>query len=122
MRWLRIVSAALAVAVVLAGCSFASKEQREAEKITKAVIANDMTPVIGDFTPLAQTKVTRVAVAELSDELNSQGAFHGLKPTKEKCPPAFSCFIATYDKATYFERIRLSSDGKVASWWTHNTQ
>ncbi len=122
MKSVRVISAAVAVAVILAGCSFASKEQREAENITKAVIANNMTPVIGDFTPLAQTKITRVAVAELSDELNSQGAFHGLKPTTKKCPPAFTCFIATYDKATYFERIRLSSDGKVASWWTHNTQ
>lgn len=119
---IRIICTALVVGVVLASCSFESKEQREAENITRAVIANNMTPVIADFTPSAQAKVTRVAVAELSDELNSQGAFHGLTQTTKHCDPDFTCFLAKYDKATYFERIRLTSDGKVASWYTKSLQ
>ena len=41
--------AALCAAVVLAGCSFENKYEREADKITRAVMNNDLGPVKNDI-------------------------------------------------------------------------
>ena len=116
----RALALALA-ALSLAACAGQNRQEREADKITRAVIQNDMQPVMGDIDPAIKGQITRVRVAQLSDELNEQGAYKGLKQTTAAwCDrPGYDCFDVTFEKSTYHEVMKLGSDGKVQYWWMH---
>lgn len=113
---------ALAFALLsVAACGGPSRNQREADKITRAVIANDMTPVMNDLDPAIKGEITRVRVAELSDELNQQGAYQGLTQTTASwCDTSkYTCFDVKFASRPYLEKIKVGSDGKVQYWWIH---
>lgn len=113
---------ALALALLsFAACGGPSRTQREADKITRAVIANDMSPVMNDLDPSIKGQITRVRVAELSDELNQQGAYQGLtQSTASWCDTSvFTCFDVKFASRPYREKIKVGSDGKVQDWWIH---
>ncbi len=113
---IRAALAAASVALVLAGCSFQNKYEREADKITHAVISNDFGPVKNDITP--GTKITRVQIAAWSDELNSQGKYLSIKEGSQ-CDPGWHCFDVKFEKHAYVERMRLDENGKVTNWSFH---
>jgi len=73
------IAGALGMAILLGGCSTKNRYEREADKITNAVIADNMGPVFNDFDSSAQPTIRRVAVARLADELNGQGKFLGVQ-------------------------------------------
>ncbi len=111
---------AYAVALVaLAGCASHNKYEKEADKLTRAVVANDMSAVASDFAPSMQGQVTRVKVAQLSDELNAQGAYKSLKENDQNCPPTAHCFDVTFAKSSYREALSLDDNGKVTAWRLH---
>ncbi len=114
--------AVMLAALSLAGCSFQSKQEREADKITRAVINNNVAPVMGDFDPAIKGQITRVRVAELSDELNQQGQYEGLKQSTAWCQTGYLCFDVKFAKRPYHEVMKVGSDGKVQYWWIRAAQ
>ncbi|MDQ2871769.1 MAG: hypothetical protein M3R35_01420 [Candidatus Eremiobacteraeota bacterium] len=104
---------------LLAGCASHNKYEKEADKLTRAVVANDMSAVASDFAPRMQGQITRVRVAQLSDELNAQGAYKGLKENDASCPPAAHCFDVTFAKSSYREELSLDDNNKVTGWRVH---
>ncbi len=109
------------IALTLAGCSFQNKYEKEADKITRAVIANDMGPVQGDFTPAVSQQITRVKVAELSDELAGLGKYQGLKENPAACTPSgYHCFDVKFEKRPYREWLQMDDTGKVSVWRIHS--
>ena len=116
---MRIVIRALAAAaaLILVGCAFQNRNEREAERITRAVLANDLKPVDGDIAK--GISITRVQVAEWSDELNAQGKLVSVKETPTNCEPGWHCFNVKFQKRDYVERMRLDENGKVVSWNFH---
>ena len=112
MKFRIALAAALAV-VALAACSFQNKYEREAERITRAVMANDLTPVKDDLTP--GLNISRVKVAEWSDELDAQGKLLSLKEAKT-CTPGYHCFNVKFEKHEYVERMQMDDQGKVTQW------
>lgn len=117
----RFLALALA-ALSLAGCAFQNKDEREADKITRAVINNNVAPVMGDFDPAIKSQITRIRVAELSDELSSQGDYQGLKQTTAWCRTGYLCFDVKFAKRPYHEIMKVGSDGKVQYWWIRAAQ
>ena len=118
----RYLAAALA-ALSLAACAGQNRNEREADKITRAVIANDLRPVMGDFDPAIQGEITRVKVAELSDQLNADGPYKGLKQsTAAWCRAGYLCFDVNLAKKPYREVMKVGSDGKVQYWWIRPAQ
>lgn len=115
----RITVAGLLALAVLAGCASHNKYEQQADKLTRAVVANDMSSVKDDFDPSMQGQVTRVKVAELSDELNAQGAYKGLKENDQNCPPAAHCFDVTFEKRSYREALAMNDRNKVTAWRIH---
>jgi hypothetical protein len=109
----RIAAAAVCAAVVLAGCSFENKYEREADRITRAVMANDINPVKDDIAP--GSHITRVQIAEWSDELNDQGKLISVKEITP-CDPGAHCFDVKFEKHTYREELAMDDQGKVVSW------
>lgn len=111
------IAAAVAAALLIAACSFQNRNEREAQRITKSVIANDLRPVQNDIGK--GISITRVQVAEWSDELNAQGKLLSLKETTAGCEPGWHCFVVKFQKHTYLERMRLDENGKVVNWNFH---
>lgn len=100
----------------LSGC--ASSQQRVAGAITRAVVANDLSPVMSRLDPRIEGELTRVRVAELSDELNAEGAYQGLRQTNGTwCPRRAFCFDVKFQKAPFHEIMKVAKDGKVRYWW-----
>ena len=113
---IRAVLATALIGLVLTGCSFQNKYEREADKITHAVIDNNLAPVKNDIAP--GTQITRVKVAAWSDELNQQGKYMSLAESKT-CDPGWHCFDLKFEKHNYTERMRLDENGKVTNWSFH---
>lgn len=113
MKLAHLVAAAL-VASLLAGCSFQNKYEREADRITRAVMNNDLKPVAGDISP--RVKITRVEIAAISDELSEQGKLLSIKESTANCPAGVHCFVVKFEKHDYRETMRLDESGKVVEW------
>lgn len=122
MSAVRVAFAAAAAACILAACGGPNRNEREADRITRAVIADNMSPVVSDFDAKAQLDITRVRVAELSDELNAQGAYGGLKEDDTWCRTGYVCFDVHFAKRPYYEWMSLDSHGKVSGWQIRSTR
>jgi hypothetical protein len=109
--------AIILAAALLAGCSFQNKYEREAEKMTRAAMNNDLGPVQNDIAK--GIHISRVQVAEWSDELSEQGPLRSVKETTEGCTPGWHCFNVKFDKHDYTERMRFDEEGKVVDWRFH---
>ncbi len=95
----RVWLCALAAAALLTGCASQNKYEREADKITRAVMANNMTPVENDLAP--GLRITRVQIAAAADELDDQGKLESVKEVKP-CPIVGAhCFVVKFQKSTY---------------------
>jgi len=118
MKRLFVVLSVLGIAI--SGCSRENRYEREADKITQAVIANNMGPVINDFDTQSRAAVTRVAVARLSDELNSQGKYQGIQEVQvQNEGPNTHTLNAKFEKHMYTELLVLDDDGKIRQWHIH---
>lgn len=111
---------ALIATIVLASCSFQNRNEREAESITRSVISNDLRPVQNDIAK--GVSITRVQVAQWSDELNAQGKLLSVKETTANCEPGTHCFVVKFQKHTYLEQMRFDESGKVVNWNFHMVQ
>jgi len=115
VRLTRSMLAAVAI-VMLAACSFESKNEQLAHRITSAVMADDMSGVQALFTP--DTKITRIEVVEYSGELNGQGKLHSIVET-HPCDPGWHCFNAVFANRIYREHMRLNAKGQITDWFFH---
>ena len=111
-----LAASVLLAAVLLAGCSFQNKYESEAQKITEAVIANNLAPVQDDLAK--GISINRVQIAEWSDELSAQGKLLSVKETTP-CDPGVHCFAVKFEKRAYEEKMALDEDGKVTHWMFH---
>ncbi|MGP6159452.1 MAG: hypothetical protein ACLPYS_18415 [Vulcanimicrobiaceae bacterium] len=95
--------------------------ERLAADVTKAIVANNMRPVEGDFNALRRPQLEdRAKVGRLSNDLNALGAFKGVKETTPSDPAqGYHTFAATFDKATWSEDMTLDADGKIAAFHVH---
>ncbi|HEY9180092.1 MAG TPA: hypothetical protein VIO32_05195 [Candidatus Baltobacteraceae bacterium] len=111
----------LLLVLSLAGC--ANGNERLADAITRAVMANDLSPVMNRFDSGIEGVLTRVRVAQLSDELSALGGYQGLRQTHAAwCPQDALCFDVQFAKAPYREVMRLDKHGKVRYWWIRAAQ
>ena len=107
----------VACAASLAACSFENKNEREADRITRAVINDDLRPVQGDIAK--GVTIPRIKVAEWSDELSAQGKLQSIKEVTEGCDPGWHCFNVKFDKHMYVEHLQFDENGKVLKWNFH---
>lgn len=103
--------------IAIAGCSFQNKYEREADKMTKAVMADNLDPVKNDLVPNAN--ITRSQLANWSDELNSQGKLLSIKEQSTCAPAGYHCFAVKFEKHAYTEKLLLNDQDKIVSWTFH---
>lgn len=114
---IRSVLALACIAASLAGCSFQNKYEREAQKITEAVQKNDMSAVKSDLSP--NIALSRVQVANWSDELSAQGKLESVKEVTPCNKPGFHCLTVKFQKSTYDEWLQMDDQNKVVNWHFH---
>lgn len=112
---------ALVLVLVLAACGGGENaNEKLADRVTQAIVNNDITPVEKDFNALTRPRLTHGAVGRLSDQLNELGKFDR---THETTPKDVSngrhTFDAVFEKATWHEEMTLDEDGKIASFYAH---
>ncbi|MFY9779839.1 MAG: hypothetical protein WAJ85_04930 [Candidatus Baltobacteraceae bacterium] len=98
-----------------------NRYERLADDVTKAIVANDMRPVEGDFNALRRPQLEdRAKVGQLSNDLNALGAFKGVKETTPSgASEGYHTFSAAFEKATWNEDMTLDADGKIAAFHVH---
>lgn len=115
------VRALLAAATVLGlvACAGENHYEKLADDVTKAVVANDMRPVEGEFNALVRPKlVSRVRVGALSDRLAALGKFEGVKEdTPSGAQAGEHDFAARFVKSTWRVRMVVDADGKIAAYY-----
>ena len=111
----------LSAAALLSGCFGPNHNERLADRVTSAIVANDMRPVSKEFNAIVRPKLEdRASVGRLSDELNALGAFKGAhETTPHEAPAGKHTFSARFEKATWVEDMTLDQDGKIASFHVH---
>lgn len=117
---LRLLAASV-VLPTLVGCFGPNRSERLADRVTTAVIANDMRPVEKDFNAIVRPKLeNRQLVGRLSDQLNALGRFKGVHEiTPSGTSDGKHSFEADFEKAKWVEELVIDSDGKVAAFHIH---
>jgi hypothetical protein len=100
-----------------------NRYERLAGDVTRAILANNMRPVEGEFNALRRPQLEdRAKVGQLSDDLTALGAFKGVKETTPSgAREGYHTFAARFDKATWSEDMTLDADGKIATFHVHPT-
>ena len=106
--------------IALAGCSFENKYESEADRITRAVMADDITPVKADLAP--GLNISRVQLAAASDELDAQGKLLSVKEITPCDRVGYHCFDVKFEKHDYREWLAMDDTGKVTVWHFHMAQ
>ena len=109
-----LVAAALLIAST--ACSFQNAYEKKAQKVTEALIADDMTPVKDEIPPGA---LTRVQVAEYSAELSGYGKLKSVKEDPAGCPASMHCFDVQFEKRLVREQMLVDDKGKIARFNYH---
>jgi hypothetical protein len=115
--------AAFAVLPALAGCFGPNHNERLAERVTSAIIANDMRPVEKNFNAIVRPKLeNRQQVGRLSDQLNMLGRFKGVRETTSRgTGDGKHVFEVRFEKATWVEDMAIDADGKIAAFHIHQS-
>jgi hypothetical protein len=111
------LTALLVASLMLAACSGQNKYEKQADEITRAVMNNDLRPVQDQIAK--GISITRVQVAQWSDELNGQGKLISVKEVTTGCAPGWHCFNVQFQKHAYTERMQLDDTGHVVNWQFH---
>jgi hypothetical protein len=95
-----------------------------ANDVTKALVNNDMRPVEPEFNALRRPELeNRAKVGALSNFVNAEGAFKGVKEdTPSGSPDGFHHFIAHFAKGDLSENLTVDADGKIAKFDVHEPQ
>jgi hypothetical protein len=111
--------ALLGITALVSGCAGQNKYEREADTITRAVMADDAATVQKQFAP--GIPITRVRVASYSDELEAQGKLLSIKE-ESSCTPGYHCVLVKFEKNSYLERLQLNDHNQVTYWTFHMIQ
>jgi hypothetical protein len=111
-----IVAAAGALAA--AGCASESPAEKLADRVTRAIVANDMGPVAPEFNAIVRpTLMERERVGRLSDQLVPLGTFtRTQEDTPAGAPAGVHRFVAEFERGTRIEDLKLDADGKISAF------
>jgi len=96
----------------------ANRYEHLADRVTTAIANNNMKPVEGEFNALRRPQLEdRGKVGRLSDFVNAEGAFKGVKEdTPAGSQAGYHHFIAHFAKGDLAEDLTVDADGKIADF------
>ena len=108
-------AAALVRAVAaLAGCSFENKYEREADKITHAVMNNDLSRSRTTSHRASTSRASSRGVVRRAERAGQ--ARVDQRERYDRATPGFHCFDVKFEKRNYLEELAMDDQGKVTQW------
>lgn len=117
-----LASSALTGALVswaLAACSGSAgggTPQQVAERVTRAVYANDLNTTIGAFDDTMQRNVTRAQLGDLSDRMHELGAFTSIVQRSGTADTGRYEFDASFTGGMMLVQMRIDPGGKIGAY------
>ena len=103
-------------ALVLAGCSFQNRNEREADRIT----ARWSPTILGRSRRHRQRSLDHASTDRaVVGRAQRAGQALSVKETPANCDPGWHCFDVKFQKHDYLERMRFDENGKVVNWDFH---
>ena len=108
-------------ALALVACAGENHYEQLADRVTKAIVVNDMRPVEPEFNALTRKALeNRETVGRLSDDLIALGAFKRTREdTPKDAPQGKHTFVAEFEKGNWDEDMLIDADGKIAAFHVH---
>ncbi|HEY0798661.1 MAG TPA: hypothetical protein VGD50_05895 [Candidatus Baltobacteraceae bacterium] len=108
---------ALLLLAVVPGCAGNSSDPNGlADKITRAVYANDYDATTADFDDDTKKAVTRAEVGALSDKLHALGDIQQITPRTSDADKGRYDFTVALDHGSALVQLRLDPDGKIGAY------
>jgi hypothetical protein len=108
---------ALLVLAMAVGCASSSSDPAAmAEKITRAVYANDFDATTADFDDDLKGQVTRAEVGAISDKLHDLGDFKQFSQRSANADTGRYDYDVTLDRGSVVVQLRLDPSGKVGAY------
>jgi hypothetical protein len=105
------------VLVTVAGCGSPAETAADAaDRVTKAVLADDVDAVSSSFATPLQGSITRAEVGSLSDTMTALGAYKGV--TYESSDPSKHEYVyrADFDRGSMGVVVRIDGSGKLDAY------
>ena len=115
----RVAKLGLAISLLALGaCASqpASGPAQTAEKITRAVYADDVAATSADFEDALKGTVTRSDVGFLSDKMHALGDFESLASLNSAPDSGRYAYTANFAKGRMVVELRIDPDGKVGAY------
>jgi len=103
----------------LAACSnapSAGTAQQLAERVTRAVYANDLDTTLGTFDEATKRDITRAELGALSDRMHAVGAFKSLVQRDGNPDTGRYEFDASFSGGMMLLQMRIDPSGKVGAY------
>jgi len=113
------VLASTLLAASLAACSAGSHPSAPADvadKVTRAVYANDFDATVADFDEATRRAVTRSELGDMSDRMHALGAYQGLKERNSAPDAGKYEYDAAFANGRLIVQLRVDPDGKIGAY------
>lgn len=112
------LAAALGLIVLAAGCAqgAASGPDALAERITRAVYANDFDGTVATFDDALKKSATRSSVGDVSDRMHALGTLKTVKRRSADADRGRYDYDLTFERGTMLAQLRLDSSGRVGAY------
>ena len=108
-------AAALASIAFVTACG-GNDANATAERITRAVYANDLDSTIATFDDQTKKDVTRGELGEISDMMHGLGDFKSLTPRSANADSGRYEYDAAFTKGSMLVQLRIDASGKVGAY------
>ncbi len=115
---LRSAPACALLAFVAVACAAQSQAdpQQTAEKITRAVYANDLGTTVANFDDETKKSVTREALGDMSDKMHALGDLTSLAQKSANPDTGRYEYDAHFTSGTLLVQLRIDPSGKVGAY------
>ncbi len=101
----------------MSACASHSNDPRQlADRITRAVYANDFDTTVADFDDATRKSVTRSGVGDLSDKMHALGNYESLGQRRAEPDTGKYAYDAHFSNGTMLVELRVDPSGKVGAY------
>lgn len=107
------------LAASLAACSAGSHSASPADaadKVTRAVYANDLDATSADFDEATKRTITRSELGDMSDRMHALGAYRGLTQRSAAPDAGKYEYDAAFANGRLIVQLRVDPDGKIGAY------
>ena len=110
------LAGAVAACAFAAACSNGGDPQATADKLTRAVYANDLDTMVANFDDQTKKDVSRGELGEISDMMHGMGDYKSLTQRSANADSGRYEFDAAFTKGSMLVQLRIDPSGKIGAY------